>query len=113
MKNINLSYFNDNLLALMLELNSTVFMETSWKSLRLRDMLTLCYFWLSFLIFGYLSWPSALLSLTGPLGLTAPDWALLGLTGPYWALLGLTGPYFALLGLTGPYFALLGLTGPY
>ena len=56
--------------------------ETSWKSLRLQDLLTLCYFWLSFLIFGYLSWPSALLSLTGPLGLTAPDWALLGLTGP-------------------------------
>ena len=27
MKNINLSYFNDNFLALMLELNSTVLME--------------------------------------------------------------------------------------
>ena len=89
------------------------FLWTSLKSLRLRDLLTLCYFWLSFLVFGYLSWPSALLSLTGPLGLTAPDLALLGLTGPYWALMGLTGPYWASLGLTGPYRALQGLTGPY
>ena len=87
--------------------------KTSWKSLRLRDLLTLCYFWLSFLIFGYLSWPSALLSLTGPLGLTAPDWALLGLTWPYWALLCFTGSYWALLCFIGPYWALLGLTGPY
>ena len=91
-------------------INDCLINATSWKSLRLRDLLTLCYFWLSFLIFGYLSWPSALLSLTGPLGLTAPDWALLGLTGPYWALLGLTGPYLALLGLTLLYWVLLGLT---
>merc|ERR1711952_559828 len=103
--------------------NLTTLKQTSWKSLRLRDLRTLCYFWLSFLIFGYLSWPSALLSLTGPLGLTGPEWALLGLTGPYlallgltllyWVLLGLTLLYWALLGLTGPYWALLGLNGPY
>ena len=53
---------------------------TSFKSLRLRDLLT----------FGYL---------------TKPYWVLLGLTQPYLALLGLIGPYWALPGLTGPYFA--------
>ena len=40
------------------------------------------YLLLTFLIFGYLSWPN----------LALLYWALLGLTGPYWALLGLTGP---------------------
>ena len=50
-------------------------LETSLKSLRLRDLLTFGYF-------------------------TRPYWAFLGLTRPYWALLGLNGPYWALLSLT-------------
>ena len=72
---------------------------TSFKSLRLRDLLTFCYLLLPFVTFGYLS----LFLVTFP-GLTEPYWALLGLTGPYWALLGLTLLYWALLGLSGPYF---------
>ena len=50
------------------------------------------YLWLPFLAFRFTE--------PGPLGLTAPDWALMGLTRPYLALLGLTLLYWALLGLT-------------